>query len=429
MNLTKTWADPGDTVTVVVLISNPDSLDISAFEVDVLFDETIILFDTTSRDTSSIINGWLFEVNLNTDTVSVAAASDSAFNQSGNLYSITFIVSDSAKDDDESLLTFGDVTFNAGSPEVDSLMDGFIQVVVAGGDVDSNLTVQAFDASQILSFLSDTSSNLSLWSQLEADVSDNDVISSFDASLILQFLVGSITEFPSQADTTAPDPVAGSFAMLAQVGNIGNEIVVPILGVDLLSVYAGTFELIYDEQVLTFIGERTVSSTDGFLTISKAEDGNVTIYLAGAHKVEGSSTIIEAIFSLIREIDETTNITLSSAMLNESVFWDEGAVTEVNIVVGVDEEKSIPAQFELAQNYPNPFNPVTTIKYGLHVNSYVELRIYNLLGEEIVRMVQDTKSAGFHEFSWDASGFASGIYFYRLQAGDFVETRKMLLLK
>ena len=116
-------------------------------------------------------------------------------------------------------------------------------------------------------------------------------------------------------------------------------------------------------------------------------------------------------------------------MLNESVFWDEGAVTEVNIVVGVDEEKSIPAQFELAQNYPNPFNPVTTIKYGLPVNSYVELRIYNLLGEEIVRMVQDTKSAGFHEFSWDASGFASGIYFYRLQAGDFVQTRKMMLLK
>ena len=60
MNLTKTWADPGDTVEVIVSISNPDSLDISAFEVDVHFDETIILFDTTSRDTSSIINGWFF---------------------------------------------------------------------------------------------------------------------------------------------------------------------------------------------------------------------------------------------------------------------------------------------------------------------------------------------------------------------------------
>ncbi len=99
-------------------------------------------------------------------------------------------------------------------------------------------------------------------------------------------------------------------------------------------------------------------------------------------------------------------------------------------IVSVEEDVSTtPFSFQLEQNYPNPFNPVTTISYLLPSRSEVRLTIYNILGEEITRLFDGIQPGGFHRITWDASGVSSGIYFYRIQAGDFVQTRKMLLLK
>ena len=89
----------------------------------------------------------------------------------------------------------------------------------------------------------------------------------------------------------------------------------------------------------------------------------------------------------------------------------------------------LPEQYILSQNYPNPFNPVTTIGYSLLESGDVTLVVYNIVGQEVERLVNDVQKAGYHRVSWNASNFASGIYFYRLQSGDFVQTRKMVLLK
>ena len=102
---------------------------------------------------------------------------------------------------------------------------------------------------------------------------------------------------------------------------------------------------------------------------------------------------------------------------------------DYNNIVGVDESESFPTEYSLKQNYPNPFNPVTTLEYTLFSPGEVSLIIYNLFGQEVARLVSEVQQAGYHEVTWDASNFASGIYFYRLQAGDFVQTRKMVLLK
>ena len=99
-------------------------------------------------------------------------------------------------------------------------------------------------------------------------------------------------------------------------------------------------------------------------------------------------------------------------------------------LVAVEGEQSIlPKEYGLSDNYPNPFNPVTKIEYAISVRSKVSLIIYNLLGEEVTRLINDRQNAGYHSVTWNASNFASGIYFYRLQADDFVQTRKMVLLK
>lgn len=89
----------------------------------------------------------------------------------------------------------------------------------------------------------------------------------------------------------------------------------------------------------------------------------------------------------------------------------------------------IPKVYSLSQNYPNPFNPTTVIKYGLPKQGLVKLTIYDILGREVKMLVNEVKPAGIYNVSFDGSSLASGIYFYRLEAGDFKEVKKMVLVK
>jgi photosystem II stability/assembly factor-like uncharacterized protein len=86
-------------------------------------------------------------------------------------------------------------------------------------------------------------------------------------------------------------------------------------------------------------------------------------------------------------------------------------------------------QYKLNQNYPNPFNPVTTIQYSLYENTRVSLIVYNINGQKVRELINDYKPAGSHLVTFDGSDLASGVYFYRIQAGDFIQTRRMLLIK
>jgi hypothetical protein len=99
--------------------------------------------------------------------------------------------------------------------------------------------------------------------------------------------------------------------------------------------------------------------------------------------------------------------------------------------VGVEEPAGSPDEFMLAQNYPNPFNPSTTIQFTLPVGTYnyTSLRVYDLLGREVATLVNEAKAPGNYEATWDATGQASGVYFYRLQAGEFTQTKRLLLLR
>ena len=107
------------------------------------------------------------------------------------------------------------------------------------------------------------------------------------------------------------------------------------------------------------------------------------------------------------------------------------------ITTGVEDEKSLAKEFYLEQNYPNPFNPSTKIKYtipsviasGTKQSQLVTLKVYDVLGNEFATLVNKEQPAGTYEFEFNADGLTSGIYFYKLQAGTFTETRKMLLMK
>ncbi len=99
------------------------------------------------------------------------------------------------------------------------------------------------------------------------------------------------------------------------------------------------------------------------------------------------------------------------------------------IITGNEDVANQPKTFKLHQNYPNPFNPSTNIEFSLPQTSNVELRVFDLTGREVVSLVSGVKTAGNHTVSFDASQLSSGVYIYRLKAGEFVQTRKMLLIK
>jgi len=90
---------------------------------------------------------------------------------------------------------------------------------------------------------------------------------------------------------------------------------------------------------------------------------------------------------------------------------------------------TIPTEFELRQNYPNPFNPSTTIQYGLPQRSRVTLTVFNTLGQQVATLVNAYQEAGYHDVRFDASGLASGVYFYRLRAGDCVATKRLIVVR
>jgi hypothetical protein len=90
---------------------------------------------------------------------------------------------------------------------------------------------------------------------------------------------------------------------------------------------------------------------------------------------------------------------------------------------------NVPGQFALAQNYPNPFNPSSTIEYTIMKGSQVTLKVYNMLGQEVSTLVSERLAPGRYTSRFDGSKLASGVYFYRLTAGTFVQTKQMVLIK
>ena len=98
-----------------------------------------------------------------------------------------------------------------------------------------------------------------------------------------------------------------------------------------------------------------------------------------------------------------------------------------------DQNNSMPSSFKLLQNYPNPFNPSTTIRFELPLSGFVTLKIYDVIGNEVATLVNDYKPAGNYEVEFNTSNInhhpSSGVYFYQIKAGNFIQTKKMILIK
>ena len=129
-------------------------------------------------------------------------------------------------------------------------------------------------------------------------------------------------------------------------------------------------------------------------------------------------------------------VSLGGTMTGNTIFLASSQVYSAFAFIGtssgvtsVTEGQVIPGEFRLDQNYPNPFNPSTTIKFELPKSSVVRLTVYDMIGREVALLMNETRDAGVYEEKFDASNLSTGVYLYRLQAGSYVETRKLCLVR
>ncbi len=191
-----------------------------------------------------------------------------------------------------------------------------------------------------------------------------------------------------------------------------------------------TFTLEHDGVTATIISEVGGNGQD---FISTVLNDNASIPIAGGEAPFTGFYIPSNSLNVFNGMNAYGDWTLT---VIDGFAGNDGMLNSWSLLITLDSPNDIedeydlsPNDFILHQNYPNPFNPSTIISFHLPVNGDVTLKIYDILGREVATLVNEFKEAGRHDVTFDASGLASGIYFYRIQAGSFNQTKKMILLR
>jgi Secretion system C-terminal sorting domain len=158
-------------------------------------------------------------------------------------------------------------------------------------------------------------------------------------------------------------------------------------------------------------------------------ENKITYFLSKVSGNEESSISLSGSGSQVLSISKGSSIFIIAQAINPPPCDWQPDDPLSNGMSGQNSTGSIPGTYSLNECYPNPFNPTTKIDYALPQDAYVSLRVFNVLGQEVGRLVDEYQTAGYKSVEFDASRLPSGLYFYRLTAGNFVDMKKMMLLK
>jgi len=340
------------------------------------------------------------------------------------------------------------------------------------GDVQG--AINSYDASLVMRY-SISLVTLSPLQILAADVSGNGEISGLDASYILQFRVGMIDRFPTgqewlflpsetRYDSLGSDQFDQDYSAVAYGDVSGNWsagggykyvssseglrlgpavvlsrtdetmlVSVPVCVKNVGDFCAADFEFRFDETTVRPISVEKSPAVSDYLLASHARDGSLRIAMAGTENLPGQGEVFSLQFQVLSAQDFESVIPME--------IWatvDDGRVVADGQQVYLNQQKStIPTAFGLEQNYPNPFNPTTDISYQIadgRSSVHTTLKIYNMLGQEVRTLVNETKEPGSYTVTWDGRDsrgmrVSSGIYSYRMAAGQFMTSKQMILLQ
>jgi len=221
-------------------------------------------------------------------------------------------------------------------------------------------------------------------------------------------------------------------------GSMSSAVTVSITGPDtLLSGETGTYSVVISGGPLTKAGT-DIAASEGTLTPASG---------SGLQKINGELThispkapsggVVTFQFTYTAPAQEGT-YTLYAAGNSVNGNGNNGGdewnfavdkAVAVSAATGVNDEQNILSAYRLNQNYPNPFNPTTSISFNLAQEGFVSLKIYDALGNEAAELINENRSSGEYTVRFDASSFASGVYYYTLKVNNFTETKKMILEK
>lgn len=339
---------------------------------------------------------------------------------------------------------------------IESDLDDILKISETAFTVSSNathnitLTLTASTAGEISGMLTITSNdpdsptevaitgNAQTVGRLLADVSGDGTVSALDAALVLQFTVGLIDLFPVEDlvshSVNSPnliEPRDYIVRIPMQQAKEHERIKVPIVIDDATGLMAGGIRLKYDPTVLKAAKVLVDTSlNDSYLEANTDISDEVRFAFVSLQPMSGQGNLFTIEFEVLPNTEGT-----SSALILDSVdFFNSQTITKIS-----GEVRVIPSAFALLQNYPNPFNPETWLPYKLAADAPVTIRIYNARGWLVRRIDFGNQRAGVYlgkgtAAYWNgrnASGeeVASGLYFYNLQAGDFIATKRMLIVK
>jgi len=210
-------------------------------------------------------------------------------------------------------------------------------------------------------------------------------------------------------------------------GKSGDKVSLPLYLDNASDIVAMNLTLDYDPHVLKALGASVTSLTQEYQLAYNVTDGRIKVALAGSRPLGKSGSVVSLEFEILETESAASPLVISEMMLNEGSISANIQAAEFRVGAPV------PTEYALHQNHPNPFNTETVIKYQLPKPGKVSLKIYNSIGQQIRTLVEEIKQAGEYEIHWDGidengSKVSSGIYIYRLQAGEFVSIKKMLFL-
>jgi len=225
---------------------------------------------------------------------------------------------------------------------------------------------------------------------------------------------GAFSILPNAFSSAAPDEVRATTTAFSEFILASNDNQLPV-------------------ELTEFIGRKTETGVELHWRTA-SEQNNAGFEVQRRSENRGASEAWQ-VLGFVRGAGTTTEAQSYSFLDNSAVGKVQYRLKQIDFdgqfeysnIIEVD--AGLPKQFALEQNYPNPFNPTTTISYQLPVASQVSLKVYDVLGREVMTLVNGRQDAGAYNFNFNASDLSSGVYFYRLQSGNFVQTKKMMLVK